>query len=200
MSDYRVNIKVRNNRILKKIEERGYASPLEFCRKNKMAYPTLLDYVNLKKKIFNKNNKLQPSVRNLCEILKCMPEELFSETQQYMEIESNQKAVECSEQAMQGYLENYKDPLTLEEQIDEKLLLKQLDKTLSSITPRERKILEARFGLAGEEARSLREIADEYDVSASRIRQIEQTALRKLRHPTRAIVLGEFIGREKEEY
>jgi RNA polymerase primary sigma factor len=74
------------------------------------------------------------------------------------------------------------------------LLREQVRQALDSLTPRERKVLELRFGLDRTESLTLSEIGDALGVTRERIRQIEATALRKLRHPSRSRKLREFAG------
>ena len=64
---------------------------------------------------------------------------------------------------------------------------------LSSLTPRERKVLELRFGLEDGRSRTLEEVGREFNVTRERIRQIEAKALRKLRHPTRSRKLKDYL-------
>jgi RNA polymerase primary sigma factor len=64
---------------------------------------------------------------------------------------------------------------------------------LSSLTPRERKVLELRFGLEDGRSRTLEEVGREFSVTRERIRQIEAKALRKLRHPTRSKKLKDYL-------
>src|SRR6266540_223144 len=66
------------------------------------------------------------------------------------------------------------------------LLKDKLGDVLASLTERERKVLELRFGLVDGYVRTLEEVGKQYKVTRERIRQIEAKALRKLRHPTRA--------------
>ena len=73
------------------------------------------------------------------------------------------------------------------------LLKDKLSEVLSSLTERERKILELRFGLVDGYARTLEEVGKQYKVTRERIRQIEAKALRKLRHPTRVRHLQGFL-------
>ncbi len=67
---------------------------------------------------------------------------------------------------------------------------------LSSLTPREAKVLRMRFGIDMNTDHTLEEVGKQFDVTRERIRQIEAKALRKLRHPTRAENLRSFIGEE----
>ena len=74
------------------------------------------------------------------------------------------------------------------------LLKEQLEDVLSTLTPREKKVLELRFGLEDGRNRTLEEVGKEFNVTRERIRQIEAKALRKLRHPSRSKVLKDFLG------
>src|SRR5215471_13392717 len=78
------------------------------------------------------------------------------------------------------------------------LLREKLSDVLTTLTERERKILEMRFGLADGYERTLEEIGKMYNVTRERIRQIEAKALRKLRHPTRVRHLQGFLDTEEE--
>ena len=78
------------------------------------------------------------------------------------------------------------------------LLKEKLDQVLTSLSGRERRILEMRFGLVDGENRTLGEIGSLYDVTRERIRQIEAKGLRKLRHPARARQLRGFFETKRE--
>jgi RNA polymerase primary sigma factor len=78
------------------------------------------------------------------------------------------------------------------------LLKEKLTDVLTSLTERERRILEMRFGLVDGYERTLEEIGKMYSVTRERIRQIEAKALRKLRHPTRVRHLQGFLDTEEE--
>ena len=80
------------------------------------------------------------------------------------------------------------------------LLKEKLDDVLTSITERERKILEMRFGLVDGYGHTLEEIGNIYNVTRERIRQIEAKSLRKLRHPTRAQHLHGFLETKQEAF
>ena len=73
------------------------------------------------------------------------------------------------------------------------LLKEQLGDVLSTLTPREAKVLRLRFGLEDGRQRTLEEVGKEFDVTRERIRQIEAKALRKLRHPSRSKKLKDFL-------
>ena len=73
------------------------------------------------------------------------------------------------------------------------LLREQLDDVLDTLTPREKKVLQLRFGLNDGRARTLEEVGNVFGVTRERIRQIEAKALRKLRHPSRSKKLKDYL-------
>ena len=74
------------------------------------------------------------------------------------------------------------------------LLKEQLVEVLSTLTPREEKVLKLRFGIEDGRTRTLEEVGKEFNVTRERIRQIEAKALRKLRHPSRSKKLKDFLN------
>lgn len=75
----------------------------------------------------------------------------------------------------------------------QELLKAQLNKILSELSDRERRVISLRFGLEDGRARTLEEVGKEFNVTRERIRQIEAKALRKLRHPTRSRRLKDYL-------
>ena len=76
---------------------------------------------------------------------------------------------------------------------DYQMLKKELVNALDTLTDRERKVIELRFGLIDGQARTLEEVGKEFNVTRERIRQIEAKALRKLRHPSRSRKLKDYL-------
>ncbi len=74
------------------------------------------------------------------------------------------------------------------------LLKEQLSEVMDTLTPREKKVLELRFGMVDGRCHTLEEVGKEFDVTRERIRQIEAKALRKLRHPSRSKKLRDFLN------
>ncbi len=74
------------------------------------------------------------------------------------------------------------------------LLREQLEEVLETLAPREKKVLELRFGIVDGRSRTLEEVGKEFNVTRERIRQIEAKALRKLRHPSRSRKLRDFLN------
>ena len=74
------------------------------------------------------------------------------------------------------------------------MMREQLQEVLHTLTPREKKVLELRFGIVDGRTRTLEEVGKEFNVTRERIRQIEAKALRKLRHPSRSKKLRDFLN------
>lgn len=77
--------------------------------------------------------------------------------------------------------------------VSKELLRDVLNEVLETLSPREKKVLEMRFGLKDGKIKTLEEVGKEFKVTRERIRQIEAKAVRKLRHPTRARKLKDFL-------
>ena len=73
------------------------------------------------------------------------------------------------------------------------MLKERLQEVLGTLTPREKAVLDHRFGLSDGYSRTLEEVGKQFTVTRERIRQIEAKALRKLRHPTRLRKLEGFL-------
>jgi RNA polymerase primary sigma factor len=74
------------------------------------------------------------------------------------------------------------------------MMRSEVDEVLETLTPRERRVLQLRFGLVDGQQRTLEEVGKRFSVTRERIRQIEARALRKLRHPSRRGSLSGLLG------
>jgi len=81
--------------------------------------------------------------------------------------------------------------------VDQHLLRERITEVLRSLTPREREVIELRFGLKDGQPRTLDEVAQCYGITRERIRQIEARSLSKLRQPIRSSRLTGFTEKEK---
>jgi len=95
-----------------------------------------------------------------------------------------------------GRLEDFiEDPNSIEplDAASRQVMKEEIREVLSTLTPREDKVLQLRFGLSDGRARTLEEVGKEFNVTRERIRQIEAKALRKLRHPSRSRKLRDYL-------
>ncbi len=82
---------------------------------------------------------------------------------------------------------------TPSESVASTMLKEQLMEILGTLTPREERVLQLRYGIKDGKPRTLEEVGKEFNVTRERIRQIEAKALRKLRHPSRSKRLKDFL-------
>ena len=77
--------------------------------------------------------------------------------------------------------------------MSQELLKDAIGEVLETLSPREKRVLLMRFGLEDGKPKTLEEVGKEFKVTRERIRQIEAKAIRKLKHPTRARKLRDFL-------
>lgn len=193
MKEYRVEVKVKNNKFLKKIEERGYKSVGEFCRiNNKMNWTSRIgELVNLKAAPLNSEGSFTPFILEICDLLLCSPEDLFSEEQLTTALQTNKRTLEIGEAEAKFMLSNSVEPLRLEDALHNERLTERISALVDTLTPREQKIIEKIFGLNGECVTPKTDIAKELGCTPSRVAQIEAKAIRKLRLPYRSKAIKE---------
>lgn len=177
MSEYHVEIRIRNNLILMKMQERGFDSLPAFCKAYGITYGTLLKFINMRESIYAHDGKLKPSIIRLCDKLQCSPEELFTATQAEASLANNKRTLKIKESEMKFYLD-HTDQKLLEEKVHEDQLIEKVWEQVGTLTAREQKVIKMRF----EDSATLEDCAKALDVTRERIRQIEAKALRKLRH------------------
>ena len=192
MTDYRVQIKVRNARLLRAIEKAGHQPGQIFAREVGISYTGhLLPYLNLKRTPFDENGDLRPCAEMLCVFLNRLPDELWSEEQRYPLL-TNAAEIELSAASVHELLaspSDCADPLSL---LEKKQAAQAVDALLDTLTPREAEVLRLRHGIDGEPM-NLEEMAKAKGCSRERIRQIEAKALRKLRAPARQTALMDTV-------
>lgn len=190
MTDYRVQIKVRNARLLRAIEKAGHQPGQIFAREVGISYTGhLLPY--LKRTPFDEIGDLRPCAEMLCVFLNRLPDELWSEEQRYPLL-TNVAEIELSAASVHELLaspSDCADPLSL---LEKKQAAQAVDALLDTLTPREAEVLRLRHGIDGEPM-NLEEMAKAKGCSRERIRQIEAKALRKLRAPARQTVLMDVV-------
>ncbi len=96
------------------------------------------------------------------------------------------------ETTLEQFIADQNQP-TLYDKVSKELLKDALNKVLETLSPREKKVLIMRFGLEDSKPKTLEEVGREFKVTRERIRQIEAKAIRKLKHPTRARRLRDFL-------
>jgi RNA polymerase sigma factor (sigma-70 family) len=182
MSDYRINVKVRNARLLRAIEAAGYVSGAKFAEKVGITYQNqLIGYLNLSVSPYDKKGNLRESAEKLCVFLNKGPDELWSE-EQMTPLQKNRAEREVSGEQVQCLMDSREAESDLNPQLllEKKESIAELDAALEKLRPRQRMVLRLRFGLDGR-VHTLEEIAVVLDVGKERIRQIQFNAIKQMK-------------------
>jgi len=141
----------------------------------------------------------EPTVEEMAEAMSRGQEAVVTPDKVREIIKANQQAVsletpvgEEGDAHLGDFIED-RAALAPAEAASHQLLKEQVEAVLDSLTGRERRVLQLRFGLEDGRARTLEEVGKEFNVTRERIRQIEAKALRKLRHPSRARKLRDYL-------
>ena len=180
MSDYRVKITIRNERILKLIEDKGFASVKSFADTHKLNYQQLGELIAGKVKPFTDTGKMVLVCEKLLEILDATLEDCFTERQLQG---FNKRSFEIK--VKEADLKKIINPTKNQEQ---KLIEQQAKNKIRyaiemGLNPREAAMLKMKFGFDDGHEHTLEEIGKIFSVSRERVRQIITRAQRKMKHP-----------------
>ena len=192
MKDYRVEVRVKNNLLYDAIVGE-YGSIKKFCEIFKFSQCYIGDLINMKiKSIYKeKSDELKDTVKRLCDSLGKSVGELFP-TQYYLE--KNKVVLERNKEELVS-LESCPEVLCLPaedctfDNVNNAELKRALDDVLDTLSPREEEVIRLRHY----EEESYDRIANKLGVCKERIRQIEQKALSKLKHPSRSRKLKSYL-------
>ncbi|NMB84215.1 RNA polymerase sigma factor RpoD [Candidatus Roizmanbacteria bacterium] len=135
----------------------------------------------------------EPSVKEIAKELKMSVDEV----ENLIKISQQPKSLSTpvgddKEATLEQFVSDASQP-TLYDKVSRELLKDALNTVLETLSPREKKVLIMRFGLEDGKPKTLEEVGREFKVTRERIRQIEAKAIRKLKHPTRARKLKDFL-------
>jgi RNA polymerase primary sigma factor len=135
----------------------------------------------------------EPSVKEVAKEMQMTTDEI----ENLMKISQQPKSLSTpvgddKEATLEQFVADINQP-TLYDKVSRELLKDALNKVLDTLSPREKKVLIMRFGLEDGKPKTLEEVGREFKVTRERIRQIEAKAIRKLKHPTRARKLKDFL-------
>jgi RNA polymerase primary sigma factor len=195
--EYRIKVSVRNNLILKAIEDFGYTSVYKFCMENNLNVSMINTIVGFRAKPISQDGTFNKHAQALMEVLGAAPTDLWTAEQLELSLTKNTVEKNIGQRALDKLLGMDNGELLTIESPEESVYQKEkklaLAGAVGSLTPKEQKVLQLRFGLYGEEEHTLEETGNIIDVTRERVRQIEAKALRKLRHPSRRHKLQEVV-------
>lgn len=195
--DYRITVKVRNNRILKAIEDAGGTPGQKWCDANGLVYTSVNSLINMTVGPLSASGSISTPAMNLCEVLNKLPEDLWSNEQLYP-LEKNFSEIEMDyEQVVallpsdeQYYLPDFSD-------FENRQAKALIGKALAKLSGKGREVLRMRH----EEDMTLDQCAERLGVSRERIRQIEAKALRQMRHPAMVEIYADALeGEARDRY
>jgi RNA polymerase sigma factor (sigma-70 family) len=204
VNEYRVKVTVRNNLILTAIEAAGYKNQSAFCREAGMPATALSALISMKSPPLTSLGEFSDAAKKLMEILCLAPTDLWTSEQLTLRLRHNSVERDVNLDAMRSMLGIHADEALLllqpspEDLAAEKDILPLIEDQLNSLTPREGKVLRLRYGIGCPE-HTLEETGQVLEVTRERIRQIEVSAMRKLKNPQRREVLEQLTERYRPD-
>lgn len=186
MSEYRIDLKVRNNLLLKAIEDAGYKNTAHFCKTYGLQQTLLGELLNLKVAPLRKDGTFRQIATELMDIFGALPEDLWTHEQLTMELETNKgkldvdkaEMVRLMDRTATGVLEH----LTPEESMETKIIQDKVNKILDGLAPQPKKVLRLLYGVEiNDDKKTLEQVGAMFDVSRERIRQIKVKGERTIR-------------------
>lgn len=200
MEEFNIKISVRNNLILKAIENLGYTNLNKFSKECDVSLTGLYNLVNLKEAPLTIEGEFSKTAKALMEALGSCPVELWTTEQLTMKLRNNRVERELSKESLEIALQsNARSLIGMDyagQNLDEEVMSNIISDKIDSLTPREAKVLRMRFGIGVDKEHSLEEIASMFNMSRQNVSMIESKALRHMRHPSRSDTLKEFIDGE----
>jgi RNA polymerase sigma factor (sigma-70 family) len=198
VEEYRVKITVRNNLILRAVEDFGYTNLGQFAKCEGMSLSGLYDLINLKKAPIGVEGEFCKAAKELMEVLGACPTDLWTEEQLTLSLKSNSEERQLSKESLRVALQSTAHSLIgLPDKTVERKEAEVVIKDMLDTLPRRRaKVLALRFGIGGGEEHTLEETAEVFGCTRENIRRIESQALRNMRHPTRSDTLKSLMDDE----
>ena len=171
--------------MLRAMRDAGFTTQTELAKAVGLAPNEIGFYMNLTRTPLRADGEWREAVLRIAAVLRCDPETLFPEQHLSRVLEKNKAEGAVSFDELESFIEAVWRPEAVENHIS-------LQRALASLTDRERKVIERRFGLDGEGEQTLSEVAEDLSLRAhglssslteQSIRAIENSALRNLRHP-----------------
>lgn len=190
----RLRLIVQNNRLKEEIERQGYTQKV-FAKLVKINWVTLSRIINLRD-LPTENQQVAIACALVKPIDYLFPETLLESIKR--KVFENRTRLLDEEQVKQisgpplflltdGGIEE------TEEEVDRDLLKQEMNHAMRTLTKRQKRVIQLRFGLEDGRSRTLKEIGEEFNVTGERIREIEAKALRLLRHPKLSRPLRDFL-------
>jgi RNA polymerase sigma factor (sigma-70 family) len=173
MNDYRVRVTIRNNRLLKAIEAKGFDSVQKFCNQYKLNYISTNQFINGSKKPLLENGEVKESLKQLLDTLDISLKDAFTE-KQLGGFKKHSFTIEAKESHLMQ-IAQIKKPLEIS--MMEKDIRTLIDTCIYSLPEKHRKVIR---GIIYEN-KTLNDLGKELNVTRERVRQIYKRGILKLR-------------------
>ena len=185
MKNYRVTVKVRNNLLLRAIEESGGTTGQKWCDAHSLDYCRVNDLINMTLSPLTSQGEMRAVATKLCDVLGKLPEELWS-NEQLRPLERNFSDMEMDYSQICSLLPGDEQSYLMDTSgIENDQIRHLVNNALSTLSQKEQEVIRLRYY----EDMPLDAIAEQFVVTKERIRQIEAKALRRLRHYSRSMPL-----------
>lgn len=190
--ELRVTITVRNAVLLRAIEAAGYNSVARFAKDKGVPYSAVLAYIALTRAPYGRDGELQPSIVAIANALRSLPEDLFPPAFLKRAMARNKVTREVDAQDLAGLIGAAQ--ANPEQALEVSTAGDALHAALEELPPRRAEVLRMRFGLGSYEPHTLEQVARKIGATRERVRQIELSALRQLKHPSRSTALRQVCA------
>lgn len=185
--DIALKVKAKNGVLQKFIDDMNWTQS-DLARKLNISPVTIGRYFNLQD-----FPRTEETMQKITSLLKMVPEDIFPQIIREPDFMEKSKTWTIYKEVDIEYLAFNKLPeIAYEPEMDGFDMMAKINEALDTLTPREAKVLRLRFGLEDGKELNLEETGRELDISKERIRQIEAKAFRKLKHPSRALLLEAY--------
>lgn len=175
--DYILQVKIKNGPLLRAMRMRGFLNAHQFCLKTRMQHNTVGEYLSLKKTPISRSGEWKPSALALAKHLQLPPESLFPEQHLQHALAKANGEIEISHDEVLALVER-SDP---EYAGYREELCSVVNMIMGCLRPREERILRLRNGFYGE-SKTYEDIAHDFGISSTRVRQIEIRAYGRLKN------------------
>lgn len=174
MTDFSVKISVRNARLMRALQKAGYKTQAELARAMGRHISRVNALFSFRSSPLLASGEWSDLAMDISSFLHLEPEELWPEQLKYIQMKKNSREVSLSAEEVKSIAA----PRTME--IDRA----SLNRLLGSLNPKDKTVLEMRYGLNGGGEMTLEEVAKEFGVTRENIRQREQRAFRAMKRPS----------------
>lgn len=175
LKEFRVKLTVRNNLLVSRREALGISAP-ELAEKLGVCYSMIWKLETLRESPLLEDGRWSKAARKLSEFYRVLPEDLFPDAI----LAANHTSVEREMGAEEAFALAGDLPLAPDDRLIAGERIRSVTAALAELSPRQQRLLAARFGLDGSEGITYEEMGERLGVSRERARQLEVAALRKL--------------------